>query len=152
MAKEQADRCPFDGTRLETSGPDRGFCERGGGYPVSLNCAFACPLCGQSLGWAGGCHHCHGTRTGQREDWTFPGDGYYTHTETGAPIGDGLHYVKQQGPRVAASMAENVRGAKAIGRIMAQRLITGVSNAALRKVKALMEKTTDAMRAPDDGK
>jgi hypothetical protein len=121
----QAELCPFDGTRLDPSGPFKGFCERGGGYPVSLICAFACPLCGKGLGWSGGCHGCHGTRSGQREDWTFPGDGYYTHSARGEPIGDGMHYVKDQGPRLACSRAENVLGAKALGRILSVSPVNG---------------------------
>ena len=113
-----SESCPFDGSRLDASGAFKGFCERGGGYPVSLNCAFACPVCGQKLGWSGDCNACHGTRTGQREAWTFPGDGYYTHADTGEPLGDGLHYVKGQGARTAATMAENVAGAQGLRVVM----------------------------------
>jgi hypothetical protein len=95
--------CPIDGQPLHTEPPTKGFCERGGGYPVTMSCPFACPICRHDLDWSGGCSGCHGTQSMSGKDWTFPGDGYYTHDVQGRPIGDGQHYVKEQGSRPAAS-------------------------------------------------
>lgn len=96
-----------------------GFCMAGNGYPLGTACPFVCPICRQPLDWSGGCVSCHGCTTGKREDWTFPGDGYYTHEVDGKQIGDGHHWVKgQDGPRPAATLAE--------------------SQAAVRKIKAML--------------
>ena len=109
-----ARRCPFDGAPLEGDH----FCPRGDGYPIGTVCPFACPICRQPLEWSGGCFACHGCTTGTREDWTFPGDGYYTHEMDGKQIGDGHHWVKGQGPRRACSRDENRDGARAIVKIL----------------------------------
>jgi hypothetical protein len=39
-------------------------------------CPFVCPLCRGPLDWQGGCARCHGCTTGNKPDWTFPGDRY----------------------------------------------------------------------------
>jgi hypothetical protein len=106
--------CPLDGAILG----DLGWCKKAGGYPFTLPCPFVCPICRGALGWSGECNSCHGSRTGERADWSFPGDGYYTHDAEGAPIGDGKHYVKQQGPRPAAPKAVNSQSANEIARIL----------------------------------
>lgn len=113
-ARARAGRCPYDGTWRESSG----FCKRGGGYPQGTPCPFACPVCRKPLDWSGGCIACHGITTGAREDWTYPGDGYYTHAVDGTPIGDGQHWVKRQGPRRACDREENRDGARAIAKIL----------------------------------
>lgn len=108
-------RCPIDGGPLG----EHGLCERGGGYPVTTSCPFVCPLCRGHLDWTGGCQQCHGTTTGRRADWTFPGEGYYTHDVDGKPITDGMHYVRQQpANRPVASQATNAANAKELARIL----------------------------------
>ena len=62
---------------------------------------YVCPLCRHPLTWEGGCESCHGTSTGRREEWTFPGDRY--ELEAG-------HFVKVAGPRRAMTSAENTLG------------------------------------------
>jgi hypothetical protein len=64
--------CPNDGALLD----DHRYCHRGRGYAAGTECPFSCPLCRGPLGWAGDCQQCHGTTTGRREDWTFPGQRY----------------------------------------------------------------------------
>jgi hypothetical protein len=74
-------------------------------------CPFACPMCRKPLEWSGACYACHGTITGQREDWSFPGDRY--ELERG-------HWVKvAAGPRPACSRVENRAGAGDLVRIFA---------------------------------
>jgi hypothetical protein len=106
--------CPLDGAILG----DLGYCHKGQGYPFTIPCPFVCPLCRGALDWTGGCGACHGTNTGERSRWSFPGDGYYTHDPEGRRIGDGKHYVKQQGPRPAAEKAVNSESANMIARIL----------------------------------
>lgn len=65
-------RCPADGEALRTDG----YCERGGGYAATAPVPFTCPICRHQLGWSGECMACHGTPTGRREDWRFPGHRY----------------------------------------------------------------------------
>lgn len=107
-------RCPHDGERLQPNG----FCELGQGFPHAMACPFQCPLCWAKLDWSGGCHECHGTKTGRREEWCFLGDGYYTHEVDGKPIGDGQHWVKQQGPRPAVGAKVNVAQMRKLGKIL----------------------------------
>lgn len=95
--------CPYDGGELMASG----LCLRRGGFPLGQRCGFVCPLCRGSLDWSGGCDRCHGTTTGRREDWAFPGDRYDCYDDFGKPIGDGVHWVKTDGPRQACSVQEN---------------------------------------------
>ena len=99
-----------------------GFCPAGGGFPylryvsrasekghplkpaVQANpCPFVCPLCRHPLEWDGRCEACHGCTTAKREDWTFPGDRYERHDDTGQPLGDGSHWIKVDGPRPVAT-------------------------------------------------
>jgi hypothetical protein len=63
--------CETDGSVLEN-----GFCHAGGGYAKHWPCPFVCSICRGPLTWNGGCHRCHGCRTGERDDWTYPGDRY----------------------------------------------------------------------------
>lgn len=53
-----------------------GLCRTSGGYPATSACPFSCPICRQPLAWSGACERCHGCRTGDREDWAFPGQRY----------------------------------------------------------------------------
>lgn len=110
--------CPIDGGPLIMSGALKGFCVRMGGFPFTLACPFSCPLCRGKLDWTGGCQSCHGTTTGKREDWTFPGDGYYTNDVNGDPHTDGQHYVKEQETRPAASQKINAENARELARIL----------------------------------
>jgi hypothetical protein len=70
--------CPADGAPLR----ENGWCTSGRGYALSAKCPFACPLCRQPLHWSGGCPHCHGCTTGDREDWTYPGDRWEVDDES----------------------------------------------------------------------
>ena len=72
---------------------------------MTMNCPFVCPLCRNPRMWSGGCFYCHGTSTGRREDWAFPGDRYEL---------DGGHFVKVCGPRRACSVEENAAGFAAL--------------------------------------
>jgi hypothetical protein len=107
-------RCPHDGAELEASG----FCARGGGFPLGQPCRFACPICGGALDWSGGCDRCHGAASGHREDWSFPGDRYDCYDDKGKPIGDGVHWVKTDGPRRACSPEENRENAALLRRTL----------------------------------
>lgn len=90
-------RCPYDGEGLRSDG----FCVRGGGYPLGLECQTACPYCRGLLSWSGGCGRCFGTTTSaDRRTWTFPGDRYECDDEQGRPRGDGRHWILvAKGPR-----------------------------------------------------
>lgn len=52
------------------------WCPVGNAYATSAPCPFACPICRGPLDWKGGCERCHGCTTGNKADWTFPGDRY----------------------------------------------------------------------------
>jgi hypothetical protein len=107
--------CPIDGAPLRADG----FCLRGEGYPHPMAYPFRCSLCGHALDWSGGCFACYGTRTGRREEWSMPGDGYYTHTPEGKPIGDGQHWVKQaDAGRPAVSAADNAAQKRRVAQLL----------------------------------
>lgn len=89
-------RCPVDGGSLGAMS----WCERGQGYPVGMNCPFACPLCRHALTWDGRCFACHGTATGEREAWAIPGDQYELA---------GGHWRKVEGSRECLPPEENRR-------------------------------------------
>jgi hypothetical protein len=100
-------RCVIDGAALEADG----YCHAGAGYPVSFACPFACPLCRKPLTWDGGCEACHGTSTGRREDWAFPGDRY--------ELEDGHWRKILAGPRPACSPEENAQAARIMAGLLA---------------------------------
>jgi hypothetical protein len=115
-------RCPTDGTTLESGG----FCRKGQGIPYFTEdeqglkrraCEFACPICRKLLDWSGACRGCHGTTTGRRKDWAFPGDRYDRFADDGLQIGDGLHWVKTDGPRMACTIGMNVENAAMLQRV-----------------------------------
>ena len=105
----QARRCPVDGGALEASG----WCERGRGYPAGMACPFACPLCRHALTWDGRCFACYGTPTGERGEWTIPGDRY----ELAAG-----HWRKVEGPQPCLSQAENRERVQALVRALIERM------------------------------
>lgn len=92
--------CWVDGA---TRAPD-GFCPTGNGYPVGIRCPFACSLCRHPLSWDGTCFACHGTDTGRREDWSFPGARYELEASHWRKVADG--------PRSACTAAENQAAAR----------------------------------------
>lgn len=53
-----------------------GWCRLGQAYATNAACPFVCPICRGPLDWTGGCVKSHGCTTGNRNDWTFPGDRY----------------------------------------------------------------------------
>lgn len=109
--------CPYDGGHLG----DFGMCEKGKGFPLGTMCPFSCPLCRHPLEWDGRCEQCHGSyTTGDRAQWTFPGDRYDLYDDQGQPIGDGRHWVKTDGPRKACTPDENKVAALHIRRILAR--------------------------------
>lgn len=75
-------------------------------------CPTACPICRQRLSWSGACFACHGSRTGDREDWTHPGDCY-------EPDADGAHWVKAGGPARNITRAELTELVRQIRGVMA---------------------------------
>ena len=94
-ARPASRRCPMDGTPLSPNG----FCDRGQGYPATMACSIACPVCRHALTWDGHCFACFGCTTGKREDWTIPGDRYEIH---------GGHFiVTERGPRRVCAPDEN---------------------------------------------
>jgi hypothetical protein len=107
-------RCRHDHAELDGDG----FCPAGNGYPLGKRCPFVCPLCRLPLEWDGRCEHCHGCLTGERLDWTFPGDSYDCYDDHGKPIGDGVHWVKTDGPRTACTPTENAENAAMVQRIL----------------------------------
>ena len=116
--------CPHDGAAL---GQD-GFCPRGGGYPHAMSCPFKCPPCRALLDWSGGCFTCYGTRTGRREEWSFLGEGYYTHMPNGSPIGDGQHWVQQEpAGRPAVSPAANAAHKHRVVKLLTPLLARGAA-------------------------
>lgn len=105
--------CPADGARLQADG----WCPQGNGYLAHMACPFACPICRQLLSWDGGCEHCHGCTTGEREDWTFPGDRYEL---------DAGHWQKiLAGPRRACTREENAAGARTLAAILGAAVVPG---------------------------
>ena len=114
--------CPIDRVPLLATG----YCPKGQGIPywtedehglLRRACPFACPLCRHPLDWSGGCTACHGCTTGRRKDWAFPGDRYDRYTDDGLPIGDGWHWVKTDGPRMACTIGINVENAAMLQRV-----------------------------------
>jgi len=106
MAPKIPETCPIDRARLQADG----FCPQGGGYLLTLPCPFACPICRKPLAWDGGCEACKGCTTGDRRDWTFPGDRYEI---------EGGHWVRwAKGPRPACTVAENAAGFAAIRAVL----------------------------------
>lgn len=108
--------CPADHTTLRGDG----WCATGQGYPLEWPCPFACPMCRGPLSWDGGCERCHGCTTGERVDWTFPGDRYDTHDDDGQPLGDGRHWVKIDGPRAVLPPDQAKEQAQLIARVLAR--------------------------------
>lgn len=104
-------RCPAgDGGILN----EKGYCAIGRGYFSQMSCPFACPRCRQTLDWDGGCSHCHGCTTADRDDWTFPGDRYeFTDAHWRRVL---------TGPRKACDAAENTEAAGIVSRILGSRL------------------------------
>jgi len=97
--------CPADNALVKN-----GVCSRTGEFPMTERCPFACPICRKPLEWSGACHRCHGTTSGQREDWSFPGDRYEL---------EGGHWVKTaDGPRRACTRGENQAGAREVLRVL----------------------------------
>jgi hypothetical protein len=77
-------------------------------------CPFVCPVCRARLDWDGGCRSCHGTKTGRREDWAFPGD-RYVRSE------DDAHWMLDagpQGPRMACTLEQNAEGLRLVQAIL----------------------------------
>lgn len=109
--------CPFDGGTLDA----QGYCPTGQGFPVTCRCPFVCQTCRRGLEWSGACFGCHGSRTpADRRTWTFPGDRYETHDDTGRPIGDGQHWVCQvRSPRPACPPEQNEAEAAMLARVLA---------------------------------
>lgn len=92
--RQPLSRCPYDGAELDT----REFCPEGMGYPNSVPCPFACPICRKPLEWSGACHTCHG-RESHGDPRCMPGDRYDLFDDVGKPIGDGQHWTKiERGP------------------------------------------------------
>ena len=88
---DSAPHCPLDGAALDRDGS----CPRGGGFPLTMRCPFACPFCRQPLEWSGGCLHCDGSATpSDRATWTIPGARYEFDDEHGRPRGDGQHWIR----------------------------------------------------------
>ena len=116
--------CPYHEPPVELERRQFGlWCPAGQGYPLFIRREEACPMCRRPLEWDGGCFACHGTETGQRADWVFPGQRYDHHEEDGTPIGDGQHWVKVMGPpgRPALTKEDYQSGLAAIQRVFAQR-------------------------------
>ena len=90
-----ARRCPIDGTDLRADG----LCAFGQGYPITMACPIACPFCRHALTWEGRCFSCHGCTSGQREDWTIPGDRY--------ELVQGHWQLREKGPQRCSTVAEN---------------------------------------------
>ena len=110
--------CPYhDGVAL---GPD-GYCPVATGYPLGVLRQDACPYCRATLEWDGGCLRCHGCGTGERRDWTFPGERYDRFDDHGRPLGDGQHWILTDATRdrPASSGLENSTRLAAIQRILA---------------------------------
>ncbi len=97
--------CPADRAPIRD-----GVCSRTGWFPMTESCPFSCPICRKPLEWCGACYSCHGTTSGKREDWEFPGDRY--------ELEDG-HWIKVlDGPRRACTPAENQAGARELLRVL----------------------------------
>ena len=106
--------CPADGGRLQADG----WCETGQGYFEHMSCPFPCPICRQPLSWNGGCDTCKGCTSGNREDWTFPGERYEF---------EGAHWRRVAGleaGRRACTVEENMAGARAVRDILARAAVT----------------------------
>lgn len=98
-------RCPADGAAIRD-----GVCVRTGLFPMTEKCPFACPICRKPLEWSGACYQCHGTTSGKREDWEFPGDRY--------ELEDAHWIMCEAGPRRACTPAENQAGARDLLRVL----------------------------------
>ena len=117
-------RCPIHGVPLEQGpGPagSAAWCPVEERYSTLAACPFVCPLCRHPLDWAGECNACHGSTTGERDSWTFPGDRYDRFDDQGEPLGDGLHwYLTKAGPRRAVSAATNVANMQLLRELIAK--------------------------------
>lgn len=116
--------CPYHDPPVELERRQLGWwCPAGQGYPLFLRRDEACPVCRRPLEWDGGCLACHGSPTGDRAEWCFPGQRYDRYDEAGQPIGDGQHWVRVEGPpnRPAVTREEYQTGLAAIHRVFAQK-------------------------------
>ncbi len=92
-----------------------GRCSATGGFPSTANphsVLPACPHCRGPLEWSGACFRCHGSPTGRREDWGFPGEEYQLdkgHWQVSAPAG-----------RRACSPEDNAEAVKAYRAVLAR--------------------------------
>jgi len=114
--------CPYHDPPVELERRGLGlWCPAGNGYPLFVRREEACPVCRRPLEWDGGCFACHGTATGDRADWCFPGQRYDRYDDEGLPLGDGQHWVKTDGApnRVAIDGEEFRTGRAAIERVFA---------------------------------
>lgn len=119
----EALRCPVHHCLLERGlGPQgsRAWCPEGNAFSTMAPCPFACPICRQPLDWSGGCKSCHGTYSGGRRQWTFPGDRYDRFDDEGKPISDGMHWHKVDGPRPACTPEENIENMKTLRLVLAR--------------------------------
>lgn len=89
-------QCELDGGPLDA----RGYCSVANGFVAAAPCPFACPFCRHALTWEGKCFACFGCSSGQREDWTVPGDRY--------ELDKGHWYLVEKGPRAVCPYEQHV--------------------------------------------
>jgi hypothetical protein len=101
--------------RVELRGD--GWCPIGDAYATNAPCPFVCPICRGPLNWTGGCNACHGCTTGDRADWTFPGDRYERDKKNPG------HYVQVlKAGRAACTPRENIAAMQIVQAVLAKKL------------------------------
>lgn len=93
------------------------WCPVGQAYATSAPCPFVCPICRGSLDWHGGCDRCHGCTTGEKADWTFPGDRY--ERDDANP---GHYVLTAKGGRASCTPRENVAAMQIMQAVLAGKI------------------------------
>jgi hypothetical protein len=105
--------CLVHGVELRSNG----WCGLGKAYASNAVCPFTCPICRGPLDWKGGCGRCHGCTTGEKADWTFPGDRYERDDDN-----PGHFEATLKAGRAACTPRENVGAMQLVQAVLAKKL------------------------------
>ena len=105
--------CIHHGVELRADG----WCDTGQAYATNAVCPFACPICRGPLDWKGVCGKCHGCTTGNKVDWTFPGDRYERDERN-----PGHFMLTLKAGRVSSTPRENAGAAQIMQAVLAGKM------------------------------
>lgn len=105
------------------------WCPVGQAYATNAACPFACPICRGPLDWKGGCERCHGCTSGNKADWTFPGDRYERDEEN-----PGHYRLAVKAGRASCTPRENVAAMQLVQAVLAKKLTVADAEAHLQTI------------------